>query len=47
MKGFDEYLYLDNLIKSKNLQNKLQFTYIGNLPKKNIFQTAKVIKLLW
>ena len=47
MKGFDEYLYLDNLIKSKNLQNKLQFTYIGNLPKKNIFQTAKVIKPLY
>ena len=47
MKGFDEYLYLDNLIKLKNLQNKIQFTYIGNLPKKNIFQTAKVIEPLY
>ena len=47
MKGFDEYLYLDKLIKSKNLQNKIQFTYIGNVHKENMFQTTKVIKPLY
>tara|TARA_B100001287_G_C22686274_1_gene533850 strand:+ start:2015 stop:3115 length:1101 start_codon:yes stop_codon:yes gene_type:complete len=47
MKGFEEYLYLDSLIKSKNLQNEIEFTYIGNLSKKNIFQTANVIPPLY
>ena len=47
MKGFDEYLFLDNYIISNNLQSKFEFTYIGNLPKKNIFKVANVVKPLY
>jgi hypothetical protein len=45
-KGFDVYTNLDKLISSKKWQNKISFTYIGNLPKNFIFENTKVIKPL-
>ncbi len=41
-KGFDIYLFLDSLI-GKKYKNKIQFSFIGNLPKKVIFENTKVI----
>ena len=32
MKGFDVYKKLDKLIDETDLGNKVEFTYIGNLP---------------
>jgi hypothetical protein len=45
-KGFDVYTNLDKLISSKKWQNKISFTYIGNLPKNFKFENTKVIKPL-
>ena len=45
-KGFDVYTKLDKLISSKKWQNKISFTYIGNLPKNFEFENTKVIKPL-
>lgn len=45
-KGFDVYTKLDKLISSKKWQNKISFTYIGNLPKNFKFENTKVIKPL-
>jgi len=42
MKGFDIYLLLDALI-DKRYKDKIQFSYIGNLPKGVLFKKAKVI----
>tara|TARA_B100000212_G_C27314617_1_gene507336 strand:- start:21 stop:1094 length:1074 start_codon:yes stop_codon:yes gene_type:complete len=41
MKGFDVYSKLDQLIKNTDLGNKIEFTYIGNLPKGFTFKKAK------
>ena len=42
-KGFDVYLKLDNLLNQKDWNEKLDFTYIGNLPKKFTFENTEVI----
>ena len=41
MKGFDVYSELDNLIDQTDLGKKVEFTYIGNLPKGFSFKKAK------
>jgi len=43
MKGFDTYSKLDSLISEEKWNNKIEFTYIGNLPKNFTFQNTKVI----
>ncbi len=45
-KGFDIYLYLDELISTDRWKNKISFTYIGNLPKDIKFKNSSVIKPL-
>jgi len=42
-KGFDTYSYLDNLLETRDWKDKLEFSYIGNLPKDFNFKNAKVI----
>ena len=44
MKGFDVYRKLDNLIISDEWRNKIEFTYIGNVPKGFNFKNSKVKK---
>ncbi len=44
MKGFDIYQKLDELINLENWKGKIEFTYIGNLPKGFNFKNTKVIK---
>ena len=39
-KGFDVYKLLDNLLDKKEWKNNLEFTYIGNLPKKFSFKNT-------
>ncbi len=41
-KGFDVYLYLDQLCEGK-LKDKVQFTFIGNLPKNIRFKNTNVL----
>ena len=41
MKGFDVYAKLDNLLLSKYWSDKIEFTYIGNLPKGFSFKEWK------
>ena len=41
MKGFDVYIKLDQLINDTDLGNKIEFTYIGNLPKGFSFKKAR------
>ena len=41
MKGFDVYSKLDQLINDTDLGNKIEFTYIGNLPKGFTFKKTK------
>jgi len=43
MKGFDTYSLLDKLIEEKQWKNKIEFTYVGNLPKGYSFANTKVI----
>jgi len=40
-KGFDVYEKLDNLLLNKNWENKIEFTYIGNLPDGFKFKKSK------
>ena len=47
MKGFDVYKKLDNLLYSKKLKKKFNFTYIGNLPKNVSLKNSKHIKPLY
>lgn len=43
-KGFDIYSHIDKNIAGKIIDNhKINFTYIGNLPKKIIFQNTRVL----
>ena len=44
MKGFDVYERLDRLLKNPQFQNKISFTYIGNIPEGFSFQNAAYIK---
>ena len=46
MKGFDVYKQIDNLLTTKDWKSKIEFTYIGNLPKDFIFKKAIHIKPL-
>tara|TARA_B100000575_G_C23097778_1_gene633231 strand:- start:457 stop:1500 length:1044 start_codon:yes stop_codon:yes gene_type:complete len=43
-KGFETYLFLDDLIGSERWRDKLTFTYIGNLPNKFSFKNTKVVE---
>ena len=42
-KGFDIYRQLDEMIGTEKYKDKIEFTYIGNLPKKFKFNNSKVI----
>jgi hypothetical protein len=42
-KGFDSYAIVDNLISEKKWKDRIEFTYIGNLPNKFSFKNVKVI----
>ncbi len=46
MKGFDIYSKLDRLLSSEELKKKVNFTYIGNLPRHFSFKNSKHIKPL-
>ena len=43
MKGLDVYKKLDNLLSTDEWKNKIEFTYIGNLPKGFNFKNTKHI----
>ena len=45
-KGFDFYLILDELIGKAEWKNKIEFTYIGNIPQKANFKNSSIIKPL-
>jgi len=45
-KGFDIYLMLDDLIGKAKWKNKIEFTYIGNIPQKANFKNSSIIKPL-
>lgn len=42
-KGFDVYCLLDNFLEKWNWKSKLEFTYIGNLPKNIKFKNVKIM----
>ena len=44
MKGFDVYERLDQLIFSEEWRGKIEFTYIGNIPRGFNFKNTKVVK---
>ena len=46
MKGFDIYKKIDNMLLTKKWDKKLEFTYIGNLPRDFNFKKAKHIRPL-
>ena len=43
-KGFDAYLKIDALMNSEEWKNKIEFTYVGNTPKKANFSNSNLIK---
>ena len=45
-KGFDSYVIIDNLIGEKKWKDRIEFTYIGNLPNKFFFKNVKVVSPL-
>tara|TARA_B100000427_G_scaffold40044_2_gene28869 strand:+ start:6413 stop:7501 length:1089 start_codon:yes stop_codon:yes gene_type:complete len=45
-KGFNIYEKIDKLLKNEEWKERLDFTYIGNIPKDFIFKNSKVIKPL-
>ena len=45
-KGFDSYVLIDKLISQKKWKEKIEFTYIGNLPKKFSFENSNVVSPL-
>lgn len=45
-KGFDTYKKLDDLLSSEDWNKKIEFTYIGNLPKKFNFKNTRYIEPL-
>ena len=44
MKGFDIYERIDNMISAKKWNERIEFTYIGNLPKNFNFKNSNHIK---
>ena len=42
-KGFREYTVLDKLLEDKSINEKFEFTYIGNIPKEIKLKNTKVI----
>lgn len=46
LKGFDVYQHLDHLLSQATWNSRIEFTYIGNLPKRFDFRNANHIKLL-
>lgn len=46
MKGFDVYAELDKLLALPKWRKRIEFTYIGNLPKGYYFQNAKYLSPL-
>jgi len=44
MKGFDIYERLDKLLGKRQFENKISFTYIGNIPKGFLFQNATYVE---
>ncbi len=42
-KGFDSYVLVDKLMSQKKWKEKIEFTYIGNLPKKFSFENSSVV----
>ena len=46
MKGFDSYKKIDEMLNSKQWKEKLEFTYIGNLPNNFEFQNVRMLKPL-
>jgi len=45
-KGFDSYVIIDNLISESKWKDRIEFTYIGNLPNKFSFKNSKVVSPL-
>ena len=45
-KGFDAYNYLDKLMEREEWKDKIEFLYIGNMPKDFNFKNTKVIEPL-
>ena len=43
MKGFDVYQRIDNILSTKKWNKKIEFTYIGNLPKNFNFKNTNHI----
>ncbi len=43
MKGFDIYQRLDAMMGEPEWQNKIEFTYIGNLPRGFVFRNARYV----
>ena len=46
MKGFDIYKKLDMMLGNRFWKDKVQFTYIGNIPKNFHFQNTRHVKPL-
>ena len=44
MKGFDTYKQIDHLISEKKWNDKIEFTYIGNLPKNFTFKNTRYLE---
>ena len=45
-KGFDDYLTIDKLLSTKFWNNKIEFTYIGNINKEYSFKNIKILNPL-
>ena len=45
-KGFEIYSQIDNMLESDLWKEKIEFTYIGNLPRKFTFKNAKCVEPL-
>lgn len=43
MKGFDVYQKIDRMLATDKWKDRLEFTYIGNVPKGFVFENAKLI----
>jgi hypothetical protein len=46
MKGFDVYSKIDDMLSNSTWKDRIDFTYIGNLPKGFVFKNVKVIEPL-
>jgi hypothetical protein len=42
-KGFDVYMFIDDLINKEKWRNRIEFTYIGNIPQNVKFKNTKII----